>query len=105
MRRTVSRGVPITLARLVHPGSRYQLEGSFSAMTRDACVALADARRAAAPWRNGGGVTRELLRLAARPATGSVRVSVADIEADGPFSPFPGVERWFAVLRGRAASR
>ena len=30
VRRTVSRGVPITLARLVHPGSRYQLEGHFS---------------------------------------------------------------------------
>lgn len=29
VRRTVSRGVPITLARLVHPGSRYQLEGQF----------------------------------------------------------------------------
>ena len=30
VRRTVSRGVPITLARLVHPGSRYLLEGSFN---------------------------------------------------------------------------
>ena len=30
VRRTVSRGQPVTLARLVHPGSRYQLEGSFS---------------------------------------------------------------------------
>ena len=30
VRRTVSRGVPVTLARLVHPGARYQLEGSFS---------------------------------------------------------------------------
>ncbi len=30
VRRTASRGVPITLARLVHPGARYQLEGSFS---------------------------------------------------------------------------
>ena len=30
VRRTLSRGVPITLARLVHPGSRYQLEGRFS---------------------------------------------------------------------------
>jgi GntR family histidine utilization transcriptional repressor len=29
VRRTVSRGVPITLARLVHPGSRYQIEGQF----------------------------------------------------------------------------
>jgi GntR family transcriptional regulator, histidine utilization repressor len=30
VRRTESRGVPITLARLVHPGSRYQLQGRFS---------------------------------------------------------------------------
>ena len=30
VRRTMSRGVTITLARLVHPGSRYQLEGRFS---------------------------------------------------------------------------
>lgn len=29
VRRTVSRGVPITLARLVHPGSRYLLQGEF----------------------------------------------------------------------------
>ena len=29
VRRTVSRGLPVTLARLVHPGSRYSLEGQF----------------------------------------------------------------------------
>jgi GntR family histidine utilization transcriptional repressor len=29
VRRTVNRGVPITLARLVHPGSRYQIDGQF----------------------------------------------------------------------------
>jgi GntR family histidine utilization transcriptional repressor len=28
-RRTVSRGVPVTVARLVHPGTRYQLDGAF----------------------------------------------------------------------------
>ncbi len=55
------------------------------------------------PWRNGGGTTREL--LAWPPARGAhepwrLRVSVAEIAADGPFSSFPGVERWFAVLRG-----
>ena len=53
------------------------------------------------PWKNGGGVTRELLRL---PADGgddwTLRISVADIAADGPFSPFPGITRWFAVLEG-----
>lgn len=53
------------------------------------------------PWRNGGGVTREL--LAWPPGSGGgwlVRVSVADIERDGPFSAFPGVQRWFTVLEG-----
>jgi GntR family transcriptional regulator, histidine utilization repressor len=29
VRRTESRGVPITIARLVHPGSRYSIEGGF----------------------------------------------------------------------------
>jgi GntR family transcriptional regulator, histidine utilization repressor len=29
VRRTMSRGVPITLARLVHPGARYQIDGKF----------------------------------------------------------------------------
>ena len=30
VRRTQSRGVPITLARLVHPGMRYTIAGSFT---------------------------------------------------------------------------
>lgn len=53
----------------------------------------------AQPWRNGGGQTRELLAL---PAGGAwqVRVSRADIDRDGPFSAYPQVDRWFAVLRG-----
>ena len=50
-------------------------------------------------WKNGGGQTRELLAWP-HPADWIVRVSVADIEADGPFSSFPGVQRWFAVLKG-----
>jgi environmental stress-induced protein Ves len=51
------------------------------------------------PWRNGGGQTREL--FADPPGTGwRLRVSLADIERDGPFSPFPGVQRHFAVLEG-----
>ncbi|MGZ8259204.1 MAG: HutD/Ves family protein [Caldimonas sp.] len=53
----------------------------------------------ALPWKNGGGVTRELL---ARPDAGDwrVRVSVAEVASDGPFSAFRGVERRFAVLDG-----
>ena len=30
VRRTINRGVPITLARLVHPGTRYQIDGAFT---------------------------------------------------------------------------
>lgn len=51
------------------------------------------------PWRNGGGVTRELLAWP-RADDWALRVSVADIARDGPFSAFAGVERWFAVLTG-----
>lgn len=51
------------------------------------------------PWKNGGGVTRELLAWP-NAADWMLRVSVADIERDGPFSSFPGVQRHFAVLDG-----
>lgn len=51
-------------------------------------------------WRNGGGQTRELLTW---PPDGpwQLRISRADITANGPFSAFPGVTRWFAVLQGK----
>ena len=51
------------------------------------------------PWKNGGGVTREMLTW---PSVDDwlMRVSVADIDRDGPFSAFIGVDRWFAVLAG-----
>ena len=53
----------------------------------------------ATPWKNGGGLSRELLF---RPDAERwrLRVSLADITRDGPFSPYPGVERWFAVIEG-----
>ncbi len=57
------------------------------------------ADRAPQAWRNGGGRTRELLAWPAGP-NWRLRISLADIDADGPFSVFPGVQRWFAVLEG-----
>ena len=51
------------------------------------------------PWRNGGGQMRELLAWP-DAANWQLRISRADIGADGPFSAFPGVSRWFAVLSG-----
>jgi environmental stress-induced protein Ves len=54
---------------------------------------------APSPWRNGGGVTRELV---AHPKGENWiwRMSVAEVESGGPFSRFDGVRRWFTVLSG-----
>ena len=60
-------------------------------------VALADVVPSA--WKNGGGVTRELLAWPS-PTEWVFRMSVAEVQADGPFSNFTGVQRWFAVLSG-----
>jgi uncharacterized protein len=51
------------------------------------------------PWRNGGGSTQELLAWPAA-ADWALRISVARIDANGPFSAYPGIERWFAVVGG-----
>ena len=51
------------------------------------------------PWRNGGGQTRELLCWPVC-ADWVLRISVAEITRDGAFSPYPGIDRWFAVLQG-----
>jgi environmental stress-induced protein Ves len=50
-------------------------------------------------WRNGGGMTRELVVFPVREHW-HWRMSVARIEQDGPFSSFEGIERWFAVISG-----
>ena len=60
----------------------------------------ADYRRV--PWKNGGGHTLEI--ASEPPGAGTTafawRVSVADIERDGPFSAFPGVDRTLVLIEG-----
>jgi len=56
----------------------------------------------ATPWKNGGGTTRE---IAAFPADAGLdafdwRVSIAEVASDGPFSPFPGIDRTLTLLTG-----
>ncbi len=50
-------------------------------------------------WRNGGGQTRELLAWPS-PEHCDLRIAVADIDKDGPFSTYDGVERWIVVISG-----
>ncbi|CAM5368494.1 HutD family protein [Streptomyces xanthochromogenes] len=56
----------------------------------------------AVPWRNGGGVTRNILAHPEGAGTADFvwRVSLADVGADGPFSGFPGVDRILTVVEG-----
>ncbi len=63
---------------------------------------LRAADRAATPWLNGGGVTRE---VAGAPAGSGLadfdwRVSLADVARGGPFSVFPGVDRVITLVDG-----
>ena len=51
-------------------------------------------------WRNGGGQTRELRRWPRTDSPWQMRISLADIEHDGPFSAFENVQRWFVVVAG-----
>lgn len=52
-------------------------------------------------WRNDGGWTRELLRVPAAPCVPfEWRVSVAEVESDGPFSAFDGYDRILVLLAG-----
>jgi environmental stress-induced protein Ves len=66
---------------------------------------LRGAALVASPWKNGGGITREIAAEPA-PAGGALldafawRVSVADVAQAGPFSRFPGVDRTLVLLEG-----
>ena len=50
-------------------------------------------------WKNGGGVTREIARLD-RGGAPVWRLSLADVDRDGPFSRFPGLTRSLTVVAG-----
>ena len=50
------------------------------------------------PWRNGGGITTELIVAPGEPFL--YRVSIADVARDGPFSCFDGYDRHIVLLSG-----
>ncbi|AOI70919.1 HutD family protein [Burkholderia ubonensis] len=65
----------------------------------------------ASPWKNGGGVTREIAAYSPKGTSFGAppgaaldafawRVSVADVAAAGPFSRFEGVDRTLVLLSG-----
>jgi uncharacterized protein len=52
------------------------------------------------PWKNGGGVTHEAIRMPPAGDPFRWRVSVAHIDASGPFSHFPDYNRKMVLLQG-----
>jgi environmental stress-induced protein Ves len=54
----------------------------------------------AVPWKNGGGITHEAIRVPPTGETFRWRVSIARIDASGPFSDFAGYHRTMVLLRG-----
>ena len=56
----------------------------------------------ASPWKNGGGVTREVAAFPEGAALDAFiwRVSVADVGQAGPFSRFAGIDRTLVLLSG-----
>ncbi len=54
------------------------------------------------PWKNGQGMTEEILCVPAGSASERFdwRVSIAHVGTDGPFSLFPGVDRAITLLEG-----
>ena len=63
---------------------------------------LRDRDRVSTPWKNRGGVTREV--AAWPPGAGfddfDWRISLARVESAGPFSAFPGIDRTLGVVEG-----
>jgi len=54
-----------------------------------------------APWRNGGGVTREVVASGGSGSHGfDWRISIADVIEPGPFSAFPGFDRVITLVEG-----
>lgn len=58
----------------------------------------------AAPWKNGGGVSREIAIFpngaSLEKADFAWRLSTADVSAPGPFSSFPDFERLLTLVKG-----
>lgn len=61
-------------------------------------LTAADYRRQ--PWKNGRGVTTELLHFQEADGRTRFRLSRASVAEDGPFSLFPGIARNLTVLSG-----
>ena len=54
------------------------------------------------PWKNGGGTTAEIADSPEGAGFDAFdwRISFAEVESDGPFSAFPGIDRTLMLVEG-----
>jgi environmental stress-induced protein Ves len=52
------------------------------------------------PWKNGGGMTQDLLSVPCSREETHWRVSIARIDRGGPFSSYPGIDRVLMPIDG-----
>lgn len=64
---------------------------------------LRASERVAVPWKNDGGITREVMVCPDGAGMGDFdwRISMAEVTQAGPFSCFDGIDRSLSVLSGR----
>jgi environmental stress-induced protein Ves len=63
-------------------------------------IVLRATRYVTVPWKNGGGVTREILRSESEGTEFDWRLSLATVDAPGPFSTFDGYHRTLVLVSG-----
>ena len=63
-------------------------------------ILLREAEYVTVPWKNGGGWTKEILKVPAEANSFDWRLSLATIEKAGPFSAFAGYDRTLLLVRG-----
>lgn len=64
---------------------------------------LRAADRVAVPWKNGGGITREVAIFPEGSGFDAFdwRISIAEVPDEGPFSVFANIDRNLTILEGR----
>ena len=83
-------------------GLHFEADSALMAVVPQTMQLIRFVDLAPVPWRNGGGVTREIATAPydGEPDSFRWRVSIADVTSEGPFSTFEEVDRQIVLVEG-----